>query len=165
MVGTFPSDPKEATPFAAAIALLFIFVFNAFCVRVLIGLLRSEVLSTLSNAKLLLNPATVEEPVPPFAMATTPLTLVALPFNVPEKAPLASLLTIAFAKFVLVAVEKASTADAILSLVLPPTEITVGAVAVPAKSPDNKILPFEVVVASATELVMEPDASANAFAT
>ena len=114
---------------------------------------------------MLLNPATVEEPVPPFAMATTPVTLVALPVRVPANAPLASRLTIAFAKLVFVAVAKASTADAILSLVLPPTEITVGAVAVPAKSPANKILPFVVVVASATELVMEPDASANAFAT
>ena len=37
--------------------------------------------------------------------------------------------------------------------------------AVPPKSPANNILPFVVVVASATEFVMEPEASASALAT
>ena len=69
---------------------MFIFAFNAFCVDVLIGLLISEVLSILSNPKFVLKPATVELPVPPFTMDTTPVTLVAFPVSVPAKAPLAS---------------------------------------------------------------------------
>ena len=131
----------------------------------LIGLLRSDVLSKLSKAKLVLKAETVEPPVPPFTIATIPVTLVALPESEPMNAPLASLFTIEFAKLVLVAVANASTAAAILSFVLPPTFNITGAVAVPPKSPANKILPFEVVVASATELVILPEASANALAT
>ena len=165
VVGTFPSAPKDATPFATAIALLFTFAFSAFCVKVLIGLLISDVLSIFSNPKLVLKPATVELPVPPFAIATTPVTFVAFPVRVPMNAPLASLFTIEFAKLVLVAVANAFTAAAILSLVLPPTFNTKGDVPVPPKSPANKILPFVVVVASATELVIDPDASAKALAT
>ena len=69
------------------------------------------------------------------------------------------------AKLVLVAVAKAFTENATLSFVFPPTLITIGVEAVPPKSPANKILPFEVVVASATEFVIDPDASANALAT
>ena len=82
-----------------------------------------------------------------------------------EKFPLASLFTIAEAILVLVAVAKAFTENAILSFVLPPTLITNGVVAVPAKSPANKIFPFVVVVASKTELVILPEASAKALAT
>ena len=164
-VGTFPSEPKEATPFAMAMELLSIFAFKAFCVKVLIGLLISDVLSILSNPKLVLNPATVDVPVPPFTIDTIPVTFVALPFSVPAKAPLASRCTIELARLVFVAVAKAFTADTILSLVFPPTLKIKGAVAVPPKSPPNNILPFVVVVASATELVIEPEASANAFAT
>ena len=45
------------------------------CVNVLIGLLISEVLSTLLIAKFVFAPAIVLDPVPPFAMATTPVSL------------------------------------------------------------------------------------------
>ena len=82
-----------------------------------------------------------------------------------EKFPLASLFTSVEAILELVAVANAFTENAILSFVLPPTLITKGIVALPAKSPANKIFPFVVVVASATEFVIEPDASASAFAT
>ena len=44
--GTFPSVPKLATPLTAPIKLLLIFKSKAFCVAVLIGLLKSEVLLT-----------------------------------------------------------------------------------------------------------------------
>ena len=148
VVGTFPSAPRDATPLATAIALLFTFAFNAFCVSVLMGLFISEVLSTLSNPKLVLKPATVELPVPPLAIAIIPVTFVALPVNVPANTPFASLFTTVFARFVLVAVAKALTVAAMLSLVFPPTSITKGAVAVPPKSPASNIFPFDVVVAS-----------------
>ena len=165
VVGTFPSAPRDATPLATAIALLFTFAFNAFCVSVLMGLFISEVLSTLSNPKLVLKPATVELPVPPLAIAIIPVTFVALPVNVPANTPFASLFTTVFARFELVAVAKAFTAAATLSFVLPPMLNTIGEDALPPKSPANKIFPLDVVVASATEFVIEPDASANAFAT
>ena len=48
---------------------------SAACVNVLIGLLISEVLSTLLIAKFVFAPAIVLDPVPPFAMATTPVSL------------------------------------------------------------------------------------------
>ena len=156
----------------------------------LTGLLASLVLSTLPIPKLVLAFVLLEAPVPPFATATTPDTLVAFPVTVPvkfpdtfpitspvwvpivfalifpaEKLPLPSRLTRVLAKLVFVEVANAFTEKAILSLVLPPTVMTVGKDAVPPKSPPNKILPFEEVVASATELVMEPEASANALAT
>ena len=140
--------------------------------------------------KFILASIEVVPPVPPFATATTPVTFVALPITVPvkfpvifpttfpvcvptvfalmvvaEKFPLPSLFTTVFAMFTLVAVPKALTVAAILSLVFPPTSITKGAVAVPPKSPANNIFPFEVVVASATEFVIEPEASASALAT
>ena len=118
----------------------------------------------LSNPKLVLNPATVVAPVPPLAMATMPVILVAFPVSVPAKAPLASRFTILFAKFELVALLAKLTPASISSLVFPPTVITVGLAAVPPKSPANKIFPLEVVVASATELVMLPEASDNALA-
>ena len=88
-----------------------------------------------------------------------------MPISVPAKVPFTSLFTIAFARFVLVAVENAFTAAAILSFDLPPTLKIKGAVALPPKSPANKILPFAIVVASATELVILPEASDKAFAT
>ena len=91
---------------------------------------------------------------------------VVLAFTLPaEKLPLASLLTRVDAALVLVELAKAVTEKAILSFDLPPTLITKGVVAVPPKSPANNIFPFDVVVASITELVILPDASANAFAT
>ena len=166
------------------------FKSNAACCGVLTGLLASLVLLILPIPKFVLASIEVVAPVPPFAIATTPETLVAFPVTVPvrlpvtlpvklpvtlpirlelilvaEKLPLPSLFTTAFAKLVLVAVANASTVEAMLSFVFPPTSITTGAEAVPPKSPPSNILPFEVVVASATELVMEPDASAKAFAT
>ena len=82
-----------------------------------------------------------------------------------KKFPLPSRLTIVLAKLVLVAVENPFTENAILSLDFPPTLNTIGVVAVPPKSPASNIFPFEVVVASATELVILPDASASALAT
>ena len=54
------------------------FAFSAVCVSALIGLFTSEVLSTLLSAKLVLAAATVLAPVPPFAIATTPVNLAAL---------------------------------------------------------------------------------------
>ena len=52
---------------------LFSFAFSAAPVSVLIGLFRSEVLSTLLSAKFVFAAAVVLAPVPPFAMATTPV--------------------------------------------------------------------------------------------
>ena len=51
------------------------------------GLLMSATLSTLSNPKLALALVAFAAPVPPFAIATIPVTFVALPVNVPEKLP------------------------------------------------------------------------------
>ena len=53
----------------------FSFVSKAACVSVLIGLFTSEVLSTLLRAKLVFAAAIVLAPVPPFAIATTPVNL------------------------------------------------------------------------------------------
>ena len=53
----------------------FSFKSNAVCVSVLIGLLMSEVLSTLLRARFVLAPAMVLAPVPPLATATTPVNL------------------------------------------------------------------------------------------
>ena len=156
----------------------------------LTGLVASLVLSTSPSPKLVLAFVLFEAPVPPFATATTPETLVAFPVTVPvkfpvifpitspvwvpivlalifpaEKLPLPSRLTIVLAKLVFVEVANAFTENATLSFVFPPTVITVGKDAVPPKSPPSKILPFEEVVASATELVIEPEASASASAT
>ena len=76
-----------------------------------------------------------------------------------------SRLTILLAKLVLVALFANVIPAIISSAVLPPILKTNGVEAVPPKSPANKILPLLVVVASCTELVMEPDASAKALAT
>ena len=57
---------------------VFSFVLSAAPVSVLIGLFTSEVLSTLFSAKLVLAAAAVLAPVPPFAIATTPVTLLPL---------------------------------------------------------------------------------------
>ena len=131
----------------------------------LIGLFRSLVLSMLSNPKLVLNPATVVAPVPPFNIATVPVTLVALPERLPLNAPLASRFTILFAKLLLVALFASVIPATISSFVLSPILNTKGDDPVPPKSPANNIFPLLVVVASCTELVIDPDASANAFAT
>ena len=164
-VGTLPSDPKLATPFSSPMRLLLIFVFNAVCVKVLIGLLASLVLSIFSMLKLVLNSARFEVPVPPFAIETIPVTLVALPIIFALNAPLLSRLTILLAKLLLVALFANVIPVIISSAVFPPILNTNGVVAVPPKSPANKILPLLVVVASATEFVIEPEASDNAFAT
>ena len=166
------------------------FKSNAACCAVLTGLFASLVLSRFPKPKFVLALTFVEAPVPPFATATMPETLVALPVTVPVrfpvifpvifpitlpikseeivdalKFPLPSLFTNALAKLLLVPLPKATTVAAILSFVLPPTLITIGEFAFPAKSPASNILPLEVVVASCTELVIDPDASAKAFAT
>ena len=57
---------------------MFSFKSSAVCVSVLIGLFTSEVLSTLFSAKLVLAAVIVLAPVPPFAIATTPVNLPAL---------------------------------------------------------------------------------------
>ena len=57
---------------------VFSFKSSAAPVSVLIGLFTSEVLSTLLSAKLVFAAATVLAPVPPFAMATVPVNLLAL---------------------------------------------------------------------------------------
>ena len=51
---------------------------SAVCVSVLIGLLISEVLSTLLSAKFIFAAVIVLAPVPPFAIAKTPVNLPAL---------------------------------------------------------------------------------------
>ena len=168
----------------------FAFKSKADCWKVLTGLFASLVLSIFPIPKLVLALMEVVAPVPPFTTATTPDTLVAFPVTVPvklpvtspttlpvcvplvfalilpaEKLPLASRFTMVLAKLVLVAVPKAFTENAILSFVFPPTLNTKGVVAVPPKSPANNIFPLEMVVASATEFVIFPEASAKAFAT
>ena len=62
---------------AADLLAIFSLRSSAACVSVLIGLLISVVLSTLLSAKLVFAAATVLAPVPPFAMATTPVNLLA----------------------------------------------------------------------------------------
>ena len=52
---------------------MFSFKSSAVCVSVLIGLLISEVLSTLLSAKFVFAAVIVLAPVPPFAIATTPV--------------------------------------------------------------------------------------------
>ena len=56
---------------------VFSFKSSAACVSVLMGLLISEVLSTLSSNKLVFAAAMVLAPVPPFTIATTPVNLLA----------------------------------------------------------------------------------------
>ena len=106
----------------------FAFKSSAACPATLTGLFKSEVLSIFPMPKLVRALLALLPPVPPFAIATTPETLVALPINEPEtfpvtlpvtlpvtspikfeeitlalKFPLASLFTILLAKFALVA--------------------------------------------------------------
>ena len=57
---------------------VFSFKSSAVCVSVLIGLFISDVLSTLLSAKLVLAAVIVLAPVPPFAIAITPVNLPAL---------------------------------------------------------------------------------------
>ena len=66
-----------------------------------------------------------------------------------EKFPAASLLTIVLVVLLLVAAFANRVAALIAAAVLPPTVITEGVEAVPAKSPDSCIFPFAPVVASA----------------
>ena len=168
----------------------FAFKSSEVCCAILTGLLASLVLSINPIPKFVLAFVLVDPPVPPFATATIPDTFVAFPVTVPVKLPvilpvtfpvtlpikldeivpalkfpLASLLTKALAKLVEVPFPNAITAAAILSFVFPPTLITIGTAPVPPKSPANNIFPLLVVVASATELVMVPEASAKALAT
>ena len=163
---------------------------SAVCCNVLTGLFKSEVLSIFPMPKLVRALLALLAPVPPFAIATTPETLVALPIKEPVtfpvtlpvtlpvtspikfeeiilavKLPEASLFTIVLAVFCAVAVLDKIAAAAISSLDKPPILITKGVDAVPPKSPANNIFPLLIVVASATEFVMVPEASAIAFAT
>ena len=55
----------------------FSFKLSALCVAVLIGLAKSEVLSTKSKPKLVLAPTTVDALVPPFSIGTIPVTFTA----------------------------------------------------------------------------------------
>ena len=178
---TRPVNVGEAT---------FAFRSSALCCAVLTGLFKSEVLSILPIPKLVRALLALLPPVPPFATATTPETLVALPISDPVtfptrfpvtlpvtlpmilevillaiKLPEASRLTIVLAVFCAVAVLDKIAAEVISSLFKPPILITKGIDAVPPKSPANKILPLLVVVASATEFVIVPEASAIALAT
>ena len=66
--------------------------------------MRSLVLSKLSKPKIVFIPAIVLAPVPPFTIATMPVTLVALPVKFPTNDPFASLATIVLAVPELVAV-------------------------------------------------------------
>ena len=168
----------------------FAFKSNAACCAVLTGLFASLVLSIFPNPKFDLAMILVVAPVPPLTMATVPVTLVAFPVTVPVKfpvifpmtfpvtlpikledivvaikLPLPSLFTNASAKLLLVPLPKATTVAAILSFVLPPILITIGEDALPDKSPASNILPFVVVVASCTELVIDPEASVKALVT
>ena len=59
------------------------FKSKAACVNVDIGFAKSVVLFTLFNSKLALAFSAFVAPVPPFPKATIPLTLVAVPLNVP----------------------------------------------------------------------------------
>ena len=104
MSGTLPLASKLATPLATAIEAVLTFKLSAVCVILLIGLLISEVLSTLFNPYEVFIAAIDEVPVPPFAIATIPVTLVALPDKFPVNEPLASLATIVLAVPELVAV-------------------------------------------------------------
>jgi len=63
------------------------FKSKAVCVKVDIGFAKSVVLFTLFNSKLALAFIAFVAPVPPFANATIPLTLVAVPFTVPDNVP------------------------------------------------------------------------------
>ena len=89
---------------ATAIDAMLTFKFSAVCVKLLIGLLISLVLSTLFKPNAVFIAAIEVAPVPPLAMATTPVTLVALPDKFPANEPLASLATIVLAVPELVAV-------------------------------------------------------------
>ena len=114
----------------------------------LIDLLRSLVLSMLSNPKFVLNPAIVVAPVPPFKIATVPVTFVALPIILLLNAPLASRLTILFGILLEIALLANIVAATISSFVLPPTLNTKGVEPVPPRSPASNIFPLDVVVAS-----------------
>jgi len=59
-----------------------------------IGFAISVVLSTLPNPKLALALVAFAAPVPPFKIATIPVTFVALPVSVPEKFPTTELAVI-----------------------------------------------------------------------
>ena len=89
---------------ATAIEAVFTFKFSAVCVKLLMGLLISLVLSKLFKPYAVFIAAIDEVPVPPFAIATTPVTLVAFPDKFPANEPLASLATIVLAVPELVAV-------------------------------------------------------------
>ena len=66
----------------------FAFIFNADCCAVLTGLLISLVLSTSDNPKFDFALEAKVAPVPPLAMANTPVILVALPVTLPVKFPI-----------------------------------------------------------------------------
>ena len=92
-------------------------------------------------------------PVPPFAPATIPVTLVDVPIKfaviVPAlKLPEPSLFTIVFAVLLFVAALANNSAVLISAAADPPTLATLGVPALPVKSPVNCILPFTELVAS-----------------
>ena len=102
-------------------------------------------------------------PVIPIVLpAVNALALDAVPLNVPEmipveKPPLTSRLTIVFAVLDDVAEFTADATVVIVDELTPPTLLTVGASAVPPKSPANCNLPFTNAVASG---VTEPETCA-----
>ena len=73
------------------------FKSNAACVAVEILFSKSVVFSTLSIPNAALALIGFVAPVPPFTIATTPVTFVALPVNVPEKFPTTELAVIVVA--------------------------------------------------------------------
>ena len=77
-------NKTSLVPSVVATDLLAVFslISSATCVSVLIGLLISDVLSTLLSAKLVFAAATVPAPVPPFTTATTPNNLLALTLTI-----------------------------------------------------------------------------------
>ena len=65
------------------VSLIFNFRFNAFCVAILIGFLKSVVLSTESIKRFFLASDVFDAPVPPLAIATIPFTFFAFPIISP----------------------------------------------------------------------------------
>ena len=129
-----------------AVDLLLVFSFRsrAACVAVEMGLFRSLVLSTLPSPRLVLAPAAGVAPVPPFAMATVPVTFAALPLMLPvtfEPATVTILASVTLASASLVVVTDWSdslmfvTAASASLIVLTALLATVGLGYVPVRSP------------------------------
>ena len=152
-------------------------LFNAVWVADEITLSKSAIFSTFDNPKFALAFVAFTAPVPPFTTATIPVTFVAVPLNVPTKEfaktlvaaifvaltapenvfavitlpaklPLPSLFTKVLITLSCVAAVVKFTEVWILETPKEPNLITLGASAVPPKSPANLIFPLAVVVAS-----------------